>query len=563
MLRKKQLAKDNNSRTSSRAGLAAQTPLFLDDSDYEDDHEDGLAKLTELLNNKLESIQVAQELENKEDRPSGDIKQYNILAFNRARIQSLSTSINEIIAALQMPRTEVSSLSRELLLIQLYRLTVSKALLVHNDESSGRAQFVDEDKISRLQIVFTLGNYRLATEFLWLFKLLVALICSNIEDFGEFVSQPFTELLEKLITSPPTSVITNANKANVISGLVCLTLIMQNGALSFGIDDRITWLLEIAEGFCASAILLREKLDAGDREHATFITDKHMDKRLEAEASDKIDAEIDVCSSALHGVACLMTLMPRGQYLNEFIQDMLLKVVPIVENDEIRDVLKAAGRVVALAYEMFDYNVQEEDADEEEDSEYNMNAPYYEQGALMATFERLVNLLSKRVLKKDKKDSRLVFRNILHTLEAYTNKEKRIAMHNGSEEGAEIRLVFMDNTHIKLSKYRTLPIHSWYLYSRLRILRWCFSFGLHNQLISNESVRDCLVEPEGEFTVHTSRDYGFDSDDDSGAHDAAAKGKFHESEKQRSDRVKRERANKLADQIEELELSNTAVQLSS
>ena len=41
----------------------------------------------------------------------------------------------------------------------------------------------------------------------------------------------------------------------------------------------------------------------------------------------------------------------------------------------------------------------------------------------------------------------------------------------------------------------------------MKHLRWCFSFGLHNQLVGNDSVRDVLKEPENEFNYGTQPDF--------------------------------------------------------
>ena len=73
--------------------------------------------------------------------------------------------------------------SRELLLVQLYKLLVSRPLVVCNEENAGTPEFVDEDKIAKLINIFTSTNYRSEDEF-YLFRSLIALICSDIEEFG-------------------------------------------------------------------------------------------------------------------------------------------------------------------------------------------------------------------------------------------------------------------------------------------------------------------------------------------------------------------------------------------
>ena len=93
-----------------------------------------------------------------------------------------------------------------------------------------------------------------------MFRSLIALICSDIEEFGSLVSTELLNHIQHIITEPSNSIVTNSIKANVITGYVVLTLILHNGASSFGIDERIAMLIELAEGYTASATTLKKKL---------------------------------------------------------------------------------------------------------------------------------------------------------------------------------------------------------------------------------------------------------------------------------------------------------------
>ena len=177
----------------------------------------------------------------------------------------------------------------------------------------------------------------------YLFRSLIALICSDIEEFGSLVSTELLNHIQHVITEPSNSIVTNSIKANVITGYVVLTLILHNGASSFGIDERIAMLIELAEGYTASATTLKKEVEAGDREHSTFITDKNLDKKLVNEANAKVVAEASVAVAAIHGVGCLLTLIPHGSFLNEIMEDLMFKLVPLLDNDEDRDIAKAAG----------------------------------------------------------------------------------------------------------------------------------------------------------------------------------------------------------------------------
>ncbi|KAI3404349.2 hypothetical protein KGF56_002869 [Candida oxycetoniae] len=568
------LYKGSLSGSSSRAqsASASRTPIrSADDSDNENDHEENdLIRIEEILREKLSNLnqQDMGELA-KEDRISaGDRRQYEARQLNNRRIQE-NSNIKDIITSLTFSRADISSHSRELLLAQLYKIIVSKPLLLYNEENAGnRNNYVDQDVVASLISQFTSGNYRSEIEFLYMYRSLVALICSDIEEFGSLVSNDLLGNIEHLITEPTNSIITAENKACVIMGFTVLTLILYHGSSSFGVDDRVSMLMEVAEGYSASATSLQKEVDTGDREHATFITDKNLDKRLVSEANAKVSAEASVAVAAIHGVGCLITLMRKGEFLNEIEEDLMLKLEPLLDNDENRDIAKAAGRSIGVIYELYDYGgvgggegaaaaAAAADDDGDDDPDYNINAPYYEQESLKTILSRLLNMSSKKVSKKDKKQVSSVFRNILNTIDIYTNKAKRDQVYKRTTEGIELLDSTTDTTSIKLSKYKSLKINTWYLYIRLRFLKWCFSFGLHSQLLINESIRDILKEPENEFSYGSNVDRGnFDElvyQDEETLNDYIGQ-KHANDEKSRNARRKKERRAKLDDQLNGLNL---------
>ncbi|KAI5951316.1 hypothetical protein KGF54_004390 [Candida jiufengensis] len=551
------------SNSSSRAQSRSRTPMRSDDSDYESDYEEGeLLKIEEILREKLSSLNTQDMGEiGKEDRiSSGDRRQFEAHQLSNKRIQE-NSNIKDIITSLTFSRSDISSQSRELLLTQLYKLIISKPLVVYNEENIGNKQnYIDEETVSILINQFTNSNYRSDLEFLYLFKSVIALICSDIEEFGVLISNDFLGHIQHLIQEPVNSIITAENKSNIIIGYTVLTLILYNDSSSFGIDEKILLLMEISEGYSASATTLQKQIESGDREHATFITDKNLDKRLINEANSKVLAEASVATSALNGVGCLITLMKKGEYLNEIMEDLMIRLIPLLDNDENRDIAKAAGKVIAIIYELYDYGGDDkteinEEADDDE--EYNLNSPYYEQESLNTILTRLINLSSKKVSKKDKKEISSIFRNILNTIKIYTNTLERDQIYKRTKEGIELSQQIIDTSYIKLSKYKLIKINSWYLYIRLRHIKWLFSFGLHSQLVNNESVRDVLKEPENEYSYgSTTNNYDyFDNDDDEEFN------QYHHTlnsinDKQRSFKRKKERTAKMDEQLENLNLKD-------
>ena len=124
--------------------------------------------IEELLTTKLESLQALLELQlgqtddlGMESTSNQDIRQKQIGQLNKARIQSGLTTINDIIYSLSLPRNEISSQLRELLLAQLYKLIVSKPLVTYNEENAGSSSYVSDDKVNELIKIFLSKSYGL------------------------------------------------------------------------------------------------------------------------------------------------------------------------------------------------------------------------------------------------------------------------------------------------------------------------------------------------------------------------------------------------------------------
>lgn len=552
------LHKDVLSAGSSRSSSRARTPM--PDGEENGSLDVNFSSLEELLSQKLESLQqllYLAENEEEENRDSmvansQDFRQKNADAINRARIQSSATGINDIIISLLHSRAEVSSLSREMLLAQLYKVIVTKPIVVLNEENAGTKDYVGEESVLVLVKLLTSGDYRSASEFILLFRSVISLLTSDLEDYGELVSTDFLAHLEKLILEPPTANVTNENKASVITGFCGLLLVLYADTSAFGVDDKIKWLLEYSQGFVQSSINLQKQLETGDREYSTLM-DENDDKRLVNEQENNLRAEAGIAIAGLHGVAVLLTLLQKGEYLNELLNFVATEMVEVIDNDFNTDLAKAGAKVLALCYELYTY---EDDKDSEEaDDEFNYNAPYYEQGSIIAICNRLANTTAKKIGKKDKKETNSVFREVVNAIENYTNAEKREEIYKRSPVGLELLTASLSSTHVKLSRSKSLSINSWFLYFRLLHLKWCFGFGLHDQLVGNDRIRPILREP---LTKYQDK-YNYDSDD---GYSGAGFGRnarsdverFAKADKKRDSDLKKARVNKITQAIEGLEL---------
>lgn len=518
--------------------------------------------LEELLSKKLESLQamlLANETEDPENRDSmianaGDFRQKNVTNLNNARIQSDSTTINDIVESLSHSRSVVSSHSREILLAQLYKLIVTKPIMVYNEEHAGTAAYVTESKVLQLVKILILKDYKSSSEFILLYRSVVGLLTSDLEEYGEIVSTDFIEALEHLIQEPPNSNVTNENKASVITGYCGLLMILYTDTSAFGIDDKVKWLMELAQGFVHSSVTLNNELRTGDREYSTLMDEKD-DKRLLNEQEANLHAEANIAIAALHGVAVLLTLLPRGDYLNDLVSALTSELVEVIDNDVNVDIAKAGGRVLALCYELYTYG---NDEDEDEDEEFNYNAPYYEQESVLSICNRLTGISSKKVGKKDKKETNSVFRQLANTIQIYTDAESREEMYKRSPKGLELQTSSVSTTNIKLSKSKSLPITSWFMYFRLLHLKFCFGFGLHDQLVGNGSVRSILREP---VTAYQEK-YNYDSDDGMhssgfGANARTDNERFARLDKKRASDLKKARVEKVTQELEDLGIKET------
>lgn len=547
--------RDPFSNSSSRSASRAQTPL-------PDGEENGVLdvnflSLEELLSKKLESLQaylLVKENEGIENRDSmvadsQDYRQKNATSLNKSRIQSESTTIHDIISSLKNSRSDVSSQSREILLAQLFKLIASKPICLSNNDS--QVDIVNEEDVLDLIKILTSGDYRSSTEFVLLYRSSISLLVSNLDDFGEIASPGLLASLVTLITESPNSCVTNQNKANALTGYCGLMLALYNNTSAFGIDDKVKWLMDFATGFVHSSLTLKSQLKSGDREYSTLMH-KGEDKLLFSEQESNIQAEAGLAVAALHGVSVLLTLLQRGEYLNQLLTHVATEVIQIIDDDSIPELSKAAAKALALCYELYTY---EDDAEGiEVDPDYNFNAPVYEQESLLSVLNRLSNVSSKRIGKKEKNTDSL-YREVSNTIEYYTDAEKRSEIYKRSQSGLELLSLSVTSTQIKLSRSKVLLINSWFLYFRLLHMKWLFGFGLHNRLVADPNIRSLLREPATEYQLK----YGRNADIDFGGFNFGNNARrdvdrFHDPGKKRATDLKKAREEKLSKKLDQLDI---------
>lgn len=534
------------SNGSSRSVSRAATPK--PDGDENGALDVNFNALEELLAQKLQNL---QDLLNGDDNDKSamhadpnDSKQKQISAMNKSRIQT-ETSINEIVSLLGHPRTEVLSKSRELLLAQLYKLIVTKPLAFHNDQNAGTDRYVGDSTVSALVKILEARDYRSPSEFSLLLRSVISLIASNLDDFSEHVGDVLP-VLEALMVEAHSGNVTSENKASVVTGYCALYALLHADTSAFGADDKVKWLLDLAQGFVQNALVLEQQLKSGDREYLTLM-DERDDKRLVSEQEAAAAAEGSLAVASLHGVAVLLTLFKRGEYLNELLSDVATAAVEFLEMECGLEVHRACGRVLALCYELYTYD------DTDDVSDYNYNAPYYEQEQLLASLGHLSAISAKRIGKTLKRETTTLFSQVATTIENYTAPELREEMYKRSAAGLELMLLAVSTSHLKLLRLRLLPINSWFLYFRLLHLKWSFGFGLHDQLVSSEPVRLFLREPPTQYQekYNLGEEYSEGTFGNNARSDVE---RFANLDKKRDNDIRKARVQKLTTELDGLEL---------
>lgn len=536
----------------------------MPDSDENGQLDVNFSSLEQLLSTKLESLQallLQNENEEQENRDSmvadsQDRRQKNVEEMSKARVKSDSTSVNDILFSLRHSRAEVSSLSREILLAQMFKLVATRPIAIFNEENAGTKDYIGEAEVSDFAKSVLSGDYRSPSEFILMFRSMISLLVSDLDDFGEIANPDLFLHLERLIMDPPNANVTYENKASVVSGYCGLLLVLYNETSAFGIDDKIKWLMEIAQGFVQSAITLQKELDSGDREYSTLM-DASVDEELVSDQEGKLRAEANIAVASLHGIGALLTLLQKGDYLNDLISTITPEVVEIIDNDVNMELAKAGARLLALCYELFTYESAEgeDEAGTESDEEFNYNAPYYEQGNLLTICSRLANQTAKKVGKKSKKEVNSVFTEVTNTVLNYTKAVNREEIYKRSPTGLELLSTSTGCTTLKLSRSKSISINSWFLYFRLLHLKWCFGFGLHDQLVSNANIRSVLKEPA---TKYQSK-YNYDSDEGHSSYGFSRDARsdverFAKQEKKRDNDLKKARVDKITQKLEDLDV---------
>ncbi len=281
----------------------------------------------------------------------------------------------------------------------------------------------------------------------------------NIDETSEILMSSIIPSLSRLISdSSNRSVDVRSNAVAAYSLLLFLYL---DGSGSYGIDEKIGFLIDTAEHCNADESL--------------------------------------VASFSILGAGLLVTLL---EFPNTLIEDYIVRVVDLLETTN-KEVKLACGKVIALFYEIFHYNSDNfennpDDADEYEEFDSNeYDLPYLNNDSLLSTLRHLSTDSSKKVSKKDKRERHSLFRNVYTTVESYSTREGRQSISDTTED--------ISITHLKLTKNRSLNIDSWSKLIRVQYFRWIFGEGLQTQIANNTLVSE-LIKQSSPKKRHRSSD---------------------------------------------------------
>ncbi len=370
-------------------------------------------------------------------------------------------SIPEIIKTLQKSRNEVSSNDRELLLNQLYNLIIRKPTL-----DSEYDDYEYEQDLLNLLKVFQSAK---SNELVLADRAITAFIISNIDEAGAVYSEDklmnILSLLEKKIadTNIPTS-----SRQYLIYSYTSLALVIYDESSGYGVDEMFEFLLETLLGLAA---------DIGEN--------------------------ISLITALVYGLGALLTVLVEHSNLNELIENMVDSTVDLLTDCDYLEVTKPMAMLFGLAYEIYNYDDELGETLDDDFDPLDDALPFTNTYQLTTRLEELIKSSSKKLSKKDKKEGRSLFRDVLTTINFYSDKEARLNKLSSKKLNVEDDYASQDElvlSHIKLSKSRSLAVKSWFAFFRLIQLKWVFSSGIHTQLANNSRLSKIIRDkPTGDY----------------------------------------------------------------
>lgn len=257
-------------------------------------------------------------------------------------------------------------------------------------------------------------------------------MAANPENTAETANSVLPYLFENITNESVSSTV----RANFAYGYSLLKFFMLYGSGAFGAEDVVTGLIETADGLAGSD-------------------------------------DSKVATACILGAGLVAGTMSS---LNAAADDNVSYLVELLDAPS-KNIKLAAGKLLAMFYQSYDYG------DEDEDNSMD-SLLLNEHDELVRKLRNLANMSTKKMGKKDKREQKSLFRDVLKTVEAYGTFESRQAV-----EIDDIAI-----THVKLGRSKNMAINSWGQLIIVQMYKWLFGPGIHAQVVTNDMLQDTIEE---------------------------------------------------------------------
>ncbi|VEU21218.1 DEKNAAC102140 [Brettanomyces naardenensis] len=458
----------------------------------------GALSREESRNNSIIGTIIDDEL-NETSPARSDSRSDSITTASGVRIYD----VQDMIEALNKPRNKINTDSRLFLLGQAYKMVIHRPQSANVNERD-MDESIDFIKAARSDFETVLS-----------IKFATAYACTDSDEVGTQVMDDLIPLLFGKIFDFNNS---NLVRASAIVAYFSLILLIFDGSDCYSLGDNVNEFLELIEGY-------------------------QTDVQPPEEKSEDSEHRWDIITSSINGIGIVLSLLYKGgkSDVNELIQESVPRLFPFLGDEFPSKVHKAVCILIGLMYEIFDYS-QEDDEDEEGADA----GPYYNVDELKESISGLARESTKRVGKKNKKEVRSIYKQVLKTIDRSQRKASGEAGEEETEEDDEdIRVI----SRFSLTKTKQLPVKSWFAFVRLIQLKYIFDTELNSHYLSSREVRGLLCGPD--------EDGHYEGDGD-----GSEAGKQHwksredkESEIKKEKRIHKARDRKLMDEMQDLNLS--------
>lgn len=484
--------------------LRPRTPALVEE---DPDTELNFNTLDELLLSKVNSFQLQFE-EN-----TGKIK---------------TSTISELVSSLQLGSKVVLAELRSALWAQLFKLTVFLPGNPEGEISEVNAELVV--KQVQQSLAYSLSR---AEEAMLAVRAAAALVCTDVSEVATQGTAELLPLLQREIGEYETK-LASVRACCVEAILAVMLFVYHDAGVAIKALEGARVLMTLAEDLAVFQGLEKEV------EHSTIITDDD-NKQLQEELASR--DETSVIAALFHAVGVLVTLVAEDAEAAELIEDLVPRALPFLEDHANVEVAKAAGRLIGVCYEVYPYE------DDTEEDEVEGPEPYYDTSAVLAAANAWVEESSKKISRKDKKETHSVFRDVARTLENYLTPASRLeTTRRLSGQAAlipEAKAQLPELAQVRVTKAKALTIHTWFTYLRYAAARWVFGAGVQTQMVGGNTDLKAIMKKQpplqGDEGAKSYRDDAADEEEEEYA-DVAERGRVNK--KKRDQQVNKERMEK-------------------